>query len=415
MIECYVHEMAEKKTISKTGEMQAVAGQGAELARLMAQRNRGGKRGWLGRRKSTKVFKVLAIDGGGIRGLVPARVLEEIEARTGKPIAEMFDMVAGTSTGGILATGLTAPDPKNKNKPRYSASDLAAIYHRHGRELFPPTVFRRLRPITGGLYDIGALQRVLDKQLGDTRMSDSLTHLVLPAYDIERRQPVFMRHLKGHRDRDFFMKDAASATAAAPAYFPPVELHAVRGRGAKQVQGERFALVDGGVVANNPSLVALLQAMRVAPPDAEIMIVSVGTGSGVKPISVDKARNWTARDWINPLGGMPLVKMVLNGSGDLASAAVREMIGVNYHRITMNFRAPHDKENQPASAMDDASVNNMSRLEGFAREMIRHHSDELDDICERLTGTRPAPPKAPRRRPVLQASKRRVRRHLPRL
>src|SRR3954463_2533024 len=92
-------------------------------------------------------YSLLALDGGGIRGVIPARALQRIEERMGRPISELFDMVAGTSTGGILALGLTAPAPGGG--PRFAASDLLALYMEHGREIFPDSLYLRVRTLAG--------------------------------------------------------------------------------------------------------------------------------------------------------------------------------------------------------------------------------------------------------------------------
>src|ERR687894_1010021 len=97
-----------------------------------------------------ETFKVLSIDGGGIRGIIPAMILAEIEDRTGKRIAEMFDLVAGTSTGGILALGLTKPG--QGGKAEYSAESLIELYETEGGRIFDRTVWHRLHSV-GGLAE----------------------------------------------------------------------------------------------------------------------------------------------------------------------------------------------------------------------------------------------------------------------
>ncbi|MEO1088356.1 MAG: patatin-like phospholipase family protein, partial [Acidobacteriota bacterium] len=91
--------------------------------------------------------KILAIDGGGIRGLIPALVLEAMEEKTGRPVSEIFDLVAGTSTGGILALGLVRPG--DGGGPAYSAADLAELYERRGGQIFTSSGWHRLRSVGG--------------------------------------------------------------------------------------------------------------------------------------------------------------------------------------------------------------------------------------------------------------------------
>ena len=178
----------------------------------------------------------LAIDGGGIRGFIPALVLAEMERRTGRPIASMFDLIAGTSTGGILACALTMPDP-------LSAEEAAGFYEQDGPKIFNK---RTLKAITsaGGLiderYDTAGIAGVLRRRFGDTRLGAATTRVLVTVYDIEAREPLV---LHSDTDPDVTMADAAQASSAAPTYFEPVQV------------GNR-TLIDGGMFATNPAVYA---------------------------------------------------------------------------------------------------------------------------------------------------------------
>ena len=116
--------------------------------------------------------RILAIDGGGIRGVIPARVLMAIEAKTGKRIAELFDLVAGTSTGGILAAGLCVPTP-DRTRPKYDASDLFQLYKKYGNEIFNTNWLRRVVSLFfGAQYSPAGLETQLHNYLGDARLAD---------------------------------------------------------------------------------------------------------------------------------------------------------------------------------------------------------------------------------------------------
>src|SRR5918997_1460582 len=118
----------------------------------------------------------LAIDGGGIRGLIPALVLAEIERRTGRPMADMVDLVAGTSTGGVLACGLTRPG--TDGRPRFSAEELAGIYVEEGPRIFRRGLLKRIASVEGWVderYDDDGLNTALECYLADATLSDALT------------------------------------------------------------------------------------------------------------------------------------------------------------------------------------------------------------------------------------------------
>jgi patatin-like phospholipase/acyl hydrolase len=170
--------------------------------------------------------KVLCIDGGGIRGLIPALVLAEIEQRTGRRIAELVDLVAGTSTGGILACGLTRPGPDGR--PLYSAEELAGIYVEEGPKIFRRSLLKRIFSVEGWVderYEDDGLNAALDRYLGDATLSQALADVLVTAYEISDRFAFFFRSARARSDPayDFPLVQVARATGAAPSYFEPAE------------------------------------------------------------------------------------------------------------------------------------------------------------------------------------------------
>ena len=221
-------------------------------------------------------MRVLAIDGGGIRGLIPALVLAELERRAGRRVFELFDLIAGTSTGGIIACALCAPDP-------LPAERVAAIYEEEGPAIFDRSVWQRIRSAEGLLdekYDAGALDRALERFLADKRLADAAPELIVPAYDMTEPGPFFFktRNARERRREDFPLTVVARATAAAPTYFEPLP---VRGR----------ALVDGGVYAVNPAMSAFAEVLRFQP-SAEVVLLSLGTGQRTRSRRFADVDDW---------------------------------------------------------------------------------------------------------------------------
>ena len=219
--------------------------------------------------------KILAIDGGGIKGAFPAAFLAAIEEATGKRIAEHFDLVAGTSTGGIIALGLGLG---------LSTKEILNFYQQHGRRVFgqdtDDTRFlgrlasfwrkqrRRVRELAGPAYDPLVLRNALEGAFGRKRLGDSEVRLIIPAYSINTRS-VYVFKTAHHRRFEVDCKrsavDVALATAAAPTYFPA---HAL---------GDAALLVDGGVWANNPTGMAAVEAVGVLGWRADdLRILSLG-------------------------------------------------------------------------------------------------------------------------------------------
>ena len=296
-------------------------------------------------------MRVLAIDGGGIRGIIPALVLAELERRSDKRIFELFDLIAGTSTGGILACALCAPEP-------LPAAQLVALYEEEGPEIFDRSVWQRVRSADGLLdekYDSGALDRALVRFLADKRLSQTRPDLIIPAYDTNEPGPYFF---KTHRARerpeeDFRLSEVARATSAAPTYFEPFPL------------GER-ALVDGGVFAVNPAMSAFAEVVRFHP-GAEVVLLSLGTGERTRRRTFADIRDWGLVEWARPI-----LDVVFDGISDAVDYQLRHaLVEGSYWRLQIELTEASDD-------LDDASEANIRKLRAHAEELIETRSTDID-------------------------------------
>jgi patatin-like phospholipase/acyl hydrolase len=293
---------------------------------------------------------VLSIDGGGIRGIIPAMVLAELEARTGRPAAELFDLVAGTSTGGIIACALGTGRP---------AAEIVRLYLDEGPEIFSRSLVRRLTTAGGLLderYDDDALDAALDAYLGSATLGDSRVDVLITAYDLHARATVFFKSWR-EEWRHLRMRDAARATAAAPTYFEPLLL------------GGR-SLVDGGVFATNPAMSAYAEAARLGHGDR--VLVSLGTGRLTKRIDHEDAVGWGQLEWVRPL-----LDVVFDGVAAAVDYQLDHLLGDRHHRFQVALDRASD-------ALDDASERNLALLQGHARELIAARSAELDALAAAL-------------------------------
>jgi uncharacterized protein len=308
-------------------------------------------------------MKILSIDGGGIRGIIPAMVLDHVELTVGRPVAELFDVIAGTSTGGIIALGLTCPG--DDGRPKFSAADIVDLYVENGPEIFPHEIFGRVRQFFEEKYSDAGLEDVLRDELGDARLKDALTSVIVTAYDLERRQPVFFRSERARTEPDlydFAMHEVARATAAAPTYFEPAVL------------GEPpLALIDGGVFATNPGMCAFVDAFAGKARVEETLLVSLGTGSSTKPIPVEDAKGWGLAGWARHI-----LDVVFDGVSDTVDFQLAQILGSNYFRLQTKL----DKANDD---MDDASARNLENLKLEGAELIHAESAKLDEVCRLLS------------------------------
>jgi len=216
--------------------------------------------------------RILAIDGGGIRGVIPAKVLTAIETQTGKKIAELFDLIAGTSTGGILAAGLCVPGPDGKT-PKYAAADLLNLYKMHGGAIFSASWLRKLTSLfVGAEYSPKPLEGQLLAYMGDARLADAVTRLLITSFDLYAGEAWFFSREKARArgDRNYLLREVARATSAAPTYFPPFKF--------ADAGPDKPVLVDGGVFANNPALCAWVDEHEDVKGNSDVLILSLVPG-----------------------------------------------------------------------------------------------------------------------------------------
>jgi len=302
-------------------------------------------------------MRVLSIDGGGIRGLIPALVLAEIEKRSDRRIFELFDLIAGTSTGGILACALCAPDP-------LPAEQLVGLYEDEGPAIFDRSVWQRIRSADGLLdekYGAGALDRALERFLSDKRLAEARPDLLVPAYNMGDPGPYFFKSRKARDEgEDFPLSQVARATSAAPTYFEPYEL-----------TGE--ALVDGGVFAANPAMCAFAEVMRFQP-SADVFLLSLGTGQRTRKRSFGQIRNWGLIEWAKPI-----LDVVFDGVSDAVDYQLQHALDTgHYWRLQVEL-------DQASDDLDDASADNLRDLRAQAERLIAERTADIDSAIAALT------------------------------
>lgn len=321
-----------------------------------------------------KPLRILAIDGGGIRGIIPAILLAKIEKEAKKPISDCFDLIAGTSTGGIIALALCVPG--EKKRPRHTARELFEFYFDHGPTIFPKKFALNPRQWVDEKYDTEPLRDLLDQFLGGTMLKDALTEVLITSYEIERRMPWFFksRNAKDKPDYDYSMMDAALATSAAPTYFEP---HYIDGGHASDYR----ALIDGGMVANNPALCAYTEAIESARLEKgraedytpEVLLVSLGTGEQTRPLRFDEARHWGKGSWAKPV-----IDIVLDGASDTVHYQLDKILPAgSYFRFQVVLDSAKDD-------LDDTSEDNMLNLKNSALRCIEEKKHVLESLIPRL-------------------------------
>lgn len=338
---------------------------------------------------------ILSLDGGGMRGLIAVRVLQALESRLRQhgvegPLARVFDMICGTSAGGIIAAGLAAPHPDGTpGRPAASVADLRALFEDHGRDIFQctwPTRLRRFVVSRTGLFDRSFDPRPLEKRLqaslGWASLHSALTGVVLPAYDLGARRPVIMTGGGGTRPDDFLFWQAARATTAAPGYFQPALVDNLS-------TGEQLSLIYGGVVAADPSLLGYLEACRLGWRPDEILLVSIGTGlPDLQPLHHRQVARWGAFDWVDPARGAPLLSVLADGQAWVSGRLADRLLGARQFVRIDGTLGPR------AIRFDDARPGSVRRLNEAADRIIRDNTRALDSVAEAIRDARVPQPVA---------------------
>jgi uncharacterized protein len=324
-------------------------------------------------------FKVLSIDGGGIRGIIPALVLADIERRTGKPISSLFDLVAGTSTGGIIALGMTKPGANGE--PEYTATEIAELYSGRGKKIFSSPILHQLSSAWGVLdekYPSSEVEKVFEEYFGDARLKDTLTNVLVTSFEIERRTPWFFRssNAKTADEYDFPMKKVARATSAAPTYFEPLKLE-----GEGDDKGKYWALVDGGVYANNPAMCALVDARALYGAE-DVLVLSLGTGEPTEGLPWKDAKDWGLIGWARPL-----LDVVFEGVSDTVGYQTTQLCPpVDGKRRAFRLQVQLPQLRTAIDDIDDATDATIEALQKVAERLILENDRDLDELCGQLTG-----------------------------
>lgn len=331
-------------------------------------------------------MRILSIDGGGIRGVIPGQVLvileEKLKNASGNPdarIADYFDLIAGTSTGGILTCAFLCPGDKDQfgqMRPRYTAEEVVNFYLERGAGIFDTSLKDRIRS-AGGLLDekfpAAELEKALKDYFGDTLLSELLKPCLISSYDIMRRHGHFFNQIdaKSKEGWDYLVRDVARATAAAPTYFECSKI--------SSMTDISYPLIDGGVFVNNPALCAYAEVhnkFRIAARG--MAILSLGTGYEDQSYDYAQAKGWGMVGWVKPL-----INIMMSGVSEVVDYQLRQIYSAvkapgQYLRINAVFPVNVNPD------MDDASPQNLHALKELGTETAQKFDSQIDEFVKLL-------------------------------
>jgi len=261
-------------------------------------------------------YRILSLDGGGIRGVYTATLLSRL-CEHFPNLFENVQLMAGTSTGAILALALASGK---------SAQALLGLYREFGRFVFDDSILDNIRDLghtVGAQYDGTALLTLLREQFGEHTLGDLQTKVLIPTFDLQAPpkemrpcmwKPKFFHNYPGaDSDAHERIVDVAMRTTAAPTYFPVYQ-----------------GYIDGGIVANNPSMAALAQALHPTTGGqtlSSVRLLSVGTGISIRNVPGENL-DWGLLQW-----APQLVQLMMDGAMGVADYQCNQLLGEHYHRL----------------------------------------------------------------------------------
>ncbi len=282
------------------------------------------------------------MDGGGLRGIIPVLVLQEIERRAkGKRIHELFDLFSGTSTGGLIACAVAVgADGKN---PLLTLDQILAVYTEQGKDIFPSqswlgSALTKITSLKRPEYSPAGLDKVLRDLLGHKRIADCLKPIFIPSYDLFNNEDVFFksRHAMTDPTANSELYDVCRATSAAPTYFPAYDC---------SYEGKKRTFIDGGMFMNNPALGSIVEVSKYhADPIynrpnlnfGDICLLSLGTGHYTADIARKKVESWGLLDWAKPI-----TDIMMQGMNQAVTYETEELLDDgNFLRLTLQIEDP---------------------------------------------------------------------------
>lgn len=297
-------------------------------------------------------YRILTLDGGGLRGLITARLLQRLN--THPDIIgwlDSTDLYVGTSTGGILALGLA-----NGKSP----DEICDLYKNKGQKIFDDSIWDNIRDLgktVGADYSSKNLKNELDSLFLSKKLEDINKKVAIPTFDLDNEETqstrtwkpkIFNNFIGPGSDGERLIADVALYTSSAPTYFPSAD-----------------GYIDGGVYANNPSIVAIAQAISKKNDPSErasldeLVLISVGTGVSLKYIK-GKALDWGYAQWVKPL-----INVLMDGVAGISDYQAQQLLDERYHRLQIVF--------DPNETIEMDAVDKLNRMDQIA---INYNIDE---------------------------------------
>lgn len=329
--------------------------------------------------KKRKVIRILSVDGGGIRGIIPATVLQMLERETGKPIHELFDVFAGTSTGSLLTSGVLLPG--EKRKARYTAAEFLQFYNEDGRYFFQQSWWHKLKNLNGLIgpkFLVNDRDKILEKLYGsETRLSGLLGNALFPTYGLFSKQPIIFRTWQARESaiKDFYLVDILKGATAFPSIFPPHDIDNVNGN-------HHDVIMDAGLYMGSPTLQSLIAA-NILYPNQAYLIVSLGTGEHAPmftPYTAQiKCKKWGLAQW-----SVDLFVLSMNALGKQVDAQARALHQLAKGPLSYYYRFDVAIDNRYVNPFS-GSLSHIKALNDYGKVLVEQQQDRFNEVINLLT------------------------------
>lgn len=369
-----------------------------------------------------------------MRGLIPAHIMARIERATGLRMAEMVDIFTGPSTGAILNAALNLPHPEYPGRPKYRARHMVKFYEQEGIKIFPPDKYRSFRGLIHdfnnrtmkigqlnslfrhGHYDPQHLGLALKTLYGDTKLSETLSNLIIPFYNLDGEQlevleesgesadapvhtknnfvdqggyAVWLKNVTGLSNNvrpppDVTLYDAILASTAAPTYFP---CHHFKVKHADSRGEISYSGIDGSIFDNPPISYhgAISQHLH---DDTDLHMIMLGTGHTLRSFKKEDWNRFGGLGVVDPVNDLPLINILFHASETaLVESFSQELEGRSYV-FNKSLLRGSDPDHIPNTQIDDASPENLKKLANFAEELVEDNRKQFDVLCHLLVSNR---------------------------
>lgn len=330
---------------------------------------------------------VISFDGGGIRGLMSVIIAAAIEKAAGVPLSSACDLLIGTSIGGITALLLATPDDENHNRPKFRAIEIAQHYHDFARRIFSIPLSRAVKTLWGfdkSKYSNHKIKKILEEYFQDVHLSQALTPTMVVGAEIEKYTPFL---LKSYEGPDFFMKDAALATSAAPTFFPVAKIRSIPPPNdlplSADEKNEEYYVIDGKLTgSNNPALLGYAEACHIHHHIKEIkdkvFVISIGTGRPQATIHYEEVAEAGFLSWMPFI--FPLLGELENDITDCQMDLLLKDISTTAAGILRRYWRLQPNIPEELLMIDAFSEKKLTDIENIAKNYVLQHKREINSI-----------------------------------